>query len=70
MKANKRMGSTEPQEKKGQVLFSDSSTDLASHTQTLKQKKNGRNHQTSIIINIECSWTQKPPSKDTVWPTG
>jgi hypothetical protein len=42
---------------------SESSTDSAVHTQTLKQqqqKVNDRNHHIPININTECQWTQLP----------
>jgi hypothetical protein len=57
------MGSIKPQGKERQV--SESSIDLTTHNQILKQQKqlNGRNHYIPIDMNNEHQWTQLPLQK-------
>jgi hypothetical protein len=57
MKANKTMRGWEvSNHKRRKDKESESSTDLAAHTQILKQQRqvNGRNHHILININTEC----------------
>jgi hypothetical protein len=45
-------------------LHSESSNELATHTEIFKQKQlNDRNHHIPLNINTECQWTQLPHQK-------
>jgi hypothetical protein len=49
----------------GEEKYSESSIDLAVHSQIHKQQNqlDGRNHYIPININTECQWTQLPHQK-------